>query len=196
MNIIFRDLDWLRKQDQKIVCSQIEELNQKLNFKKNLLEILGMDYDYYKKNVDIFAPEWVVASIRSPNTIILLSKLEAHNIEYIQAIVKHEFVHIALMDIEESCPKYIFEGIAMHFAGQEECDINLNEITTISIDYSDENFYGKAYHLVSQAVKAYGYDELLYLVRNKKFDEINKTVIHSINVNREEADAKIYYKRS
>lgn len=196
MDITFKNLVWLKKYEQEIVSSEIKILDKNLQSNKKNIEILGMDYNDYKRDVDIYAPDWVVASIIHPNIIILLSKLKLHSFEYVKSIIKHEFVHIALLEVEKCCPKYIFEGIAMHIAGQDEVYINKNDIMTISVNYNDDNFYGKSYYLIQIALQEYGCDKLLYLIKNKKFDEINKTVMQSINKSGEELDAKICDKRS
>lgn len=196
MDITFKNLTWLKKYEQEIVSNEIKIIDKKLQSNKKKIVIMGMDYNDYKRYVDVYAPDWVVASIMHPNVIILLSKLKLCRFEYVKSIIKHEFVHIALLEVEKCCPKYIFEGIAMHIAGQEEFYINKNEIMTISISYNDDNFYGKSYYLIQIALKKYGYDKLLYLIKNKKFDEINKTVVQSINNSGEELDAKICDKRS
>lgn len=101
-------------------------------------------------------PDWVVATTID-NQIVLLDEIKSFDFKYVEKIILHEFVHIAMEQyIANSCPLFFYEGIAMYYAGQKEVKVEIEELRSINfeeLDYSNKMLYLYAFNLIEILMK-------------------------------------------
>lgn len=181
MRIIVSGSDWLvdlvKKQN---IGYEINRLAETLNCKKHSITLVEMNLSDLKK-IDSNAPDWVLASVRGENDIILLSSLKLKDDDFIKKIILHEFVHISMIYLRDNCPLYIYEGIAMNLSGQIEKEVDLTSYTKFThLEYNTPQFYRIAYNLIKVAIDIYTLQTLLKLIFNYEYEIIERKIIEVI----------------
>lgn len=146
------------------------------DFKENI-KVAVYDRKNFLKETGLEVPDWVVGMDYNQK-IVLFEELFDYQEDYISKILIHEFVHCIMGSLNICIPLFLYEGLAMYFAGQSESrPYNLKMFSSLAqLDYNTPDFYAISYTITRKFVEYYSLDKVISMIKTNEKNNVIEVI--------------------